>query len=261
MIRALYTASTGMKAQLTNIDVITNNLANTNTTGYKKSEASFQDLLYQTLSLPGATTGPDSQHPTGQQVGVGTKLAGISKNFSTGSLSRTDRELDIAIAGAGFIPLRGPDGETVYTRDGTFSLSAEGQIVNANGLPVEGLGSVGANARSVNFSPDGQVSWFNEKGEETPIGQIQLALFLNSSGLEAMGGNLYQKSIASGEPQSLQPGVGGAGMIQQHFLEMSNVSIVEEMVKLISAQRAYDLNSKGIRAADEMLQSANSIVR
>lgn len=259
MITALWTASTGMEAQMTHLDVIANNLANANTVGFKKSRADFQDLLYQTLAAAGEATGPDSYDPVGEQVGVGTKLAGITKEFTQGSLQRTDRDLDIAIAGSGFIPVTGVDGETVYTRDGALKLTADGAIVNSDGLSIEGLGQVPSNARSINFGASGTVSYIDETGAESQIGQLQLAMFVNPSGLNALGGNLYQETPASGAAQLVNPGNQGAGGIQQHFIETSNVSIVEEMVNLITAQRAYEINSKMIKASDEVLATANQI--
>lgn len=261
MIKALYTSSTGMKGQMTKLDVISNNLANASTTGFKKSRVNFQDLIYETLKEAGETTGIASANPVGQQIGSGVKLVGISKQFSIGSLSRTDRDLDVAIAGRGFIAVTGPDGTDHFTRDGSFKLSAEGQIVNSDGFAIKGLGQVPKNARSVNFSPNGQVSYVDNSGEETSLGQIELAMFTNPSGLNAVGGNLYQESAASGDPLLVIPGQESAGLLQQHFLEMSNVNIVEEMVEMISAQRAYEVNSKTIRAADEMATTANQVSR
>ena len=261
MIRALWTASTGMQAQMTNLDVISNNLSNTNTVGFKKSSAEFQDLLYQTLKAAGESTGPDSRHPAGQQVGVGSKLSSITKEFSMGSLTRTDRDLDIAIAGPGFIPITGADGGTYYTRDGGLKLDASGQIVTSSGYTIEGLGAVPAEARSINFGATGQVSYIDAEGNENNVGQLQLAMFVNPAGLSSMGGNLYQETPASGTAQLATPGLNGAGSLQQHFLELSNVSIVEEMVKLITAQRAYESNSKAIKSADEMLTTASQIAR
>lgn len=261
MIRSLWTASTGMKAQMTNLDVIANNIANVNTSGFKKSNADFQDLLYQTLKSPGESTGPAAFHPVGQQVGVGTKLAGITKQFTVGSLTRTDRDLDIAIAGQGFMQVQGAGGEVLYTRDGSLKLSAEGTIVNSEGLLILGLGTIPSNARAVNFSPSGQVSYLDEVGSETTVGTVDLAMFVNPSGLRSMGGNLYQESPASGTPVLTTPGLEGAGSIQQHFLELSNVSVVEEMVNMISAQRAYEINSKVIKSTDEMLSTASQLAR
>lgn len=261
MIRALWTASTGMKAQMTNLDVIANNMSNANTVGFKKSRADFQDLLYQTLRSPGESTGPENLHPVGQQVGVGTKLSSITKQFTMGSLTRTDRDLDVAIAGKGFFQVQGTGGEILYTRDGSFKVSESGSIVNSDGLYIADLGTIPSNARAVNFSPTGQVTYVDETGAETSIGNVQLAMFVNPSGLRATGGNLYQESPASGAPVLVSPGLSGSGSVQQHFLEMSNVSVVEEMVNMISAQRAYEINSKVIKSSDEMLSTANQIAR
>lgn len=259
MSTALWTASTGMEAQMTNLEVIANNMANINTVGFKKSRADFQDLLYQDLSAAGASTSQDTLDPVGSQVGVGTQLAGITKQFSMGSLQRTDRDLDIAIAGGGFIPVTGPGGVEVYTRDGALKITGDGTIVNSDGYAIVGLGQVPSNARGINFGSTGQVSYIDENGSENIIGQIQLAMFVNPSGLVAQGGNLYQPSPASGAAQLTVPGLQGAGTIQQHFLEMANVSIVEEMVNMITAQRAYEINSKMIQTTDQMLQTANQI--
>lgn len=259
MITALWTASTGMEAQMTNLDVISHNIANANTVSFKKGRADFQDLLYQSLELAGSSTSADAQEPVGAQVGVGTKLAGIHKEFTTGSLQRTDRDLDVAIAGSGFIQVLAPDGTIAYTRDGAFKVSGEGLIVNSDGYTIADLGQIPANARSVSFGPTGKAAYMDENGQETTIGQMQLAMFINPSGLEAVGGNLYKMTDASGAPRLVNPGLEGAGTIQQHFLEMSNVSIVEEMVSMITTQRAYEINSKMIKAADEMLATANQI--
>lgn len=259
MITALWTASTGMSAQMTHLDVVANNLANVNTTGFKKSRADFQDLLYQTLAGPGESTGPDSMDPTGSQVGVGVKLAGVTKQHTTGSLERTDRDLDIAITGNGFIPIIGPSGEQSYTRDGSLRLSNDGSLVTSSGYRLANLGQVPVEARSINFSSTGIVSYINQQGQEVQLGNLQLAMFLNPSGLNSEGGNLYSETAASGPVQLQNPGQQGAGVIQQHFLEKANVSIVEEMVNMITAQRAYEVNSKMIRATDEMLATANQI--
>ncbi|MBB64328.1 MAG: flagellar basal-body rod protein FlgG [Waddliaceae bacterium] len=259
MLTALWTASTGMEAQMTNLDVIANNLANVNTVGFKKSRADFQDLLYQTLASAGESTGPDSMDPVGEQIGVGTKLASITKEFSIGSLERTDRDLDVAIAGKGMLVLQGPDGNDVYTRDGTLKLDGTGRIVNSDGYPLVGVGTVPENARGINFGPTGEVAYLDENNQENTIGQIQLAMFVNPSGLNAKGGNLYAETPASGAASLVTPGLESSGMIQQYFVEKSNVSIVEEMVNMISAQRAYEINSKMIRAGDEMLSTANQI--
>jgi len=250
-----------MKAQMTNLDVISNNLANVGTTAFKKSRTDFQDLLYQTLKAAGESTGPDSKNPVGQQIGVGTKLAAITKEHVQGSLTRTDRDLDIALMGKGFIPITGIDGETRYTRDGSLQLDADGNIVTADGLAVQGLGAIPVNARGVNFGQTGQVSYIDDTGSENIVGNLQLAQFVNPSGLFSMGGNLYMESPASGTGQLVTPGENSSGTIQQRFLELSNVNIVQEMVDLITSQRAYEVNSKMIKASDEMLATANQMAR
>ena len=259
MLTALWTASTGMEAQMTNLDVIANNLANASTSGFKKSRADFQDLLYQTLEAAGSTTGPDSLSPSGQQIGVGTKLAAITKEFKAGPLARTDKELDIAIKGKGFLVVTGPDGNEAYTRDGALHIDHSGRLTNADGYAVAGLGTIPGNARGVNFSATGQVSYLDAENNENVIGNLQLAMFVNPSGLDARGGNLYAETPASGASQLSSPGVDGTGTIIQGSLEQSNVSVVEEMVSLIAAQRAYEINSKMIKASDEMLATANQI--
>jgi flagellar basal-body rod protein FlgG len=250
-----------MKAQMTNLDIIANNLANSSTVAFKKSRADFQDLLYQNLKSAGEATGPDSMHPVGQQIGVGTKLASITKEHSQGSLTSTDRELDVAIKGKGFIPVTGIEGNSLYTRDGSFKLDDEGNLVNSNGLKVENIGAIPSDARSVSFSQDGQVTYLGADGTETAIGTLQLAMFLNPSGLNAKGENLYEESPASGTASLVNPGSTGAGTIEQRFLELSNVSIVEEMVAMITSQRGFEINGKMIRATDEALSTANQIAR
>ena len=259
MSNALWTASTGMEAAMTNLDVISNNMANSNTVAFKKSRADFQDLLYQTLKSAGGSTSDSTMDPVGSQVGVGTKLSGITKQFTTGSMQRTDRDLDVAISGPGFIRVLAPDGEIGYTRDGALKIDGEGSIVNSDGFPIADLGQVPSNARGINFSSTGRVSYIDEKGSENVIGQLQLAMFINPSGLNSVGGNLYRRTDASGEEKSVNPGLEGAGTIQQSFLEMSNVSIVEEMVNMITTQRAYEINAKMIRAVNEMQGTANQI--
>jgi flagellar basal-body rod protein FlgG len=261
MIKALWTASTGMKARMTNLDVIANNLANVGTTAFKKSRADFQDLLYETLKAAGESTGPDTENPVGQQIGSGTKLAAVTKEFSQGSLTRTDRDLDIAIMGKGFLVVQGIEGEDRYTRDGTLELDENGSIVTPDGLFVKGAGSIPVNARGVNFSQTGQVSYIDQEGNENVIGNLQLSQFINPSGLSALGGNLYMESPSSGSAEIVIPGENGSGTIQQRFLELSNVNIVEEMVNLIANQRSYEANSKMIKASDEMLATANQLSR
>ena len=257
-MRALWTASTGMKAQSLKLDVIANNLANVDTVGFKKSRADFQDLLYQSLKNPGDSTGPSSVHPTGQQVGSGTKLSTITKIFSEGALKETSRELDIAILGDGFIQITGPNGDTLYTRDGALQVDADGAIVNGDGYAVQGVGSVPVDAVSLSFGTTGTVSYIDNTGTSNSIGTLQLAKFINPSGLLSLGSNLYMESDASGSATVTNPG-DNVGFIQQNFLELSNVSIAEEMVDMISSQRAYEVSSKMIKSASEMLSIANQI--
>ncbi|MDF2549567.1 MAG: flagellar basal-body rod protein FlgG [Chlamydiales bacterium] len=259
MFKALWTASTGMKAQMTKLNVIANNMANVNTIGFKKSRAEFKDLLYQTLEEAGATKGNDAYQPVGQQVGVGTALSAIVKEFSMGSLERTDRELDVAIKGHGFFRITGPDGQDAYTRDGSFKLSSDGSLVNSDGYKLADGGVIPNTARSIQFGPDGTISYIDQNGGQANLGQIQLAMFANPSGLNAIGGNLYKESPASGAAALTGPGLASAGTIEQFVLETSNVSVIDEMVNMIETQRAYEINSKMIRASDEMLSTANQI--
>ncbi len=259
MLRSLWTASTGMKAQMTNLDVISNNLANVNTSGFKKSVVNFQDLLYETLKAAGESTGPDTKDPVGQQVGAGTKIASITKEFSEGELTRTDRDLDVAIKGKGFYQILDVDNNIKYTRDGSFQLSSEGEIVNADGLQLVGLSDVPSDAMGLSFSPTGTVSYIDDSGNENSLGTLQLAQFVNPAGLSSLGGNLYAKTPSSGEALLVEPGQESSGVLQQRFLELSNVNLVEEMVSMITTQRAYEVNSKGIKTADEMLGTAVQI--
>ncbi|HHW13017.1 MAG TPA: flagellar basal-body rod protein FlgG [Firmicutes bacterium] len=262
MIRALWTASSGMIAQQTNIDIISNNLANVNTVGYKKSRAQFQDLLYQTIRAAGSTTAQGSMNPTGLQVGHGVRLISTSKSYEQGDVMQTGNALDLMIEGDGFFQLLLPDGTIGYTRDGNFKIDGEGRIVNNDGYILQPELWIPENATDVIVGSDGTVSVILA-GEEMPqeIGQIELARFLNPEGLINIGRNIVRPSLASGEIQYGTAGMEGFGTIAQGYLEMSNVKVVEEMVNLIVAQRAYEVNSKAIQAADEMLQTANNLRR
>lgn len=261
MIRALHTAATGMDAQQQRIDVISNNLANVNTTGFKKQRADFQDLLYQTVRAPGTTAAQGAVVPTGIQIGTGVRTAATHRSFTTGDLMQTGNQLDIAIEGNGFFQVTLPGGELAFTRAGNFEVDQQGQLVTTDGYLVDPSIAVPPGATTVTIGADGTVS-ATIAGETaaTEIGQIQLASFINPGGLQAIGRNFYQPTIASGDPQIGPPGLEGVGTLAQGFLEMSNVKVVEEMINLISSQRAYDINSKVIQASDEMLQTtANSI--
>jgi len=262
MMRSLWTASTGMAAQSLNVDVISNNIANVNTNGFKRGRANFQDLMYQQIKAPGSeASSAGTQLPTGIQVGLGVRTAGVASIFSEGSFQQTDNPLDLTIQGRGFFQIQLPSGDTAYTRAGSFSIDAQGQVVTQNGDLVQPGITVPADAQTVQVSADGTVSAVQPAGTQTILGQIQIADFINPSGLTHLGANLFQTSNASGEPVIGNPSENGLGSIGQGMLEMSNVSMVEEMVNLIAGQRAYEMNSKAIQAADEMLQTANNVRR
>ena len=262
MIRALWTSATGMQAQALNLDVISNNLANVNTSGFKKSRAEFQDLLYETIKPAGTSSSQDSQVPTGIQIGHGARPSTVLKIFTQGDMENTNNELDLAIEGDGFFKIIQPNGETAYTRDGAFKLDRDGRIVNSDGFALEPEITIPTDAVSIAVGMDGTVSVL-QAGESTPseVGTIELARFVNPAGLVSTGRNLYLTSEASGDEMSGIPGEDGLGSLAQGFLEMSNVSVVDEMVSMITAQRAYETNSKSIQTADEMLQIANNIKR
>jgi len=262
MIRSLWTSATGMHAQALNLDVIANNLANVSTAGFKKSRAEFQDLLYETLRPAGTPSSQDTQVPTGIQLGHGTRPSTVLKIFSQGDLEHTKNELDLAIESDGFFQIAMPNGETAFTRDGGFKLDSEGRIVNADGFALEPEISIPTDAVSISVGMDGTVSVL-QAGETAPteVGTIELARFVNPAGLISMGKNLYIPSEASGDAMTGTAGEDGLGTIAQGFLEMSNVTVVEEMVSMITAQRAYEANSKSIQTADEMLALANNVKR
>ncbi len=254
MIRALSTAATGMEAQQTRLDVTANNIANTSTAGFKKSRAEFSDLMYQSQRAPGAATSAGTEAPTGLQVGMGVRTVSTQRMHSQGDLRQTGRPLDVAIEGRGFYPVNLPSGEVAYTRDGAFKIDAEGQLVTGEGYILAGDISIPPDAQNITIGADGTVSVV-VPGESAPVeaGQLQLAAFANESGLEAMGRNLYRETSASGAVVVGAPGENGTGTLAQGTLEMSNVNVVEEMIDLISGQRAYEINSRVIKAADEML--------
>jgi len=261
MIRALYTAATGMQAQQLNIDVIANNLANVNTTGFKKSRADFQDLLYQTLRAPGAPTTNNTQSPTGIQVGLGVRPAAVQRVDTQGDYTQTGNALDLAIEGGGFFQLTLPDGTTAYTRAGAFKLDNQSRVVNSDGIPLEPAISIAQGAQDITVGQDGVVSaLLPGQSSPTQVGQIQTANFTNPGGLRALGKNLLQETETSGPAQVGTPGQDNRGTITQGFLENSNVSVVEELVGLITGQRAYEVTSKAIQTADEMLRATNAIV-
>jgi flagellar basal-body rod protein FlgG len=260
MIKSLNTAATGMKAQQNNMDVIANNIANTSTTGFKKARAEFEELMYQTLKEPGAATGANSISPTGVQVGLGVKTNSIQRDFAQGSTTITKNALDVEIQGAGFLPVQLPSGQIAYTRDGALKKGPDGRIQDKNGNVLQPEIVIPQGATGVEISPDGQVNIIT--GLNTvpqSIGQMQLINFVNPAGLKSLGGNLFIPTNASGLPQQGIPGTNGLGMVAQGQLETSNVNIVDEMVNMIGAQRAYETNSKVIQASDQMLQYMNNL--
>lgn len=261
MIRALRTAATGMRAQQMNVDTIANNLSNVNTNGFKRSRLDFQDLIYQKLRVAGTPTS-DRQLPSGLQVGLGVRAAASQKIFVQGVFEQTSNSLDMAIEGQGFFQVTLSDGTLGYTRDGTFKRDAEGNVVTSDGHLLEPSIVIPADATLVTVTPDGTVS-AHIAGQQEPqiLGEITLASFSNPAGLESMGRNLYRRTPASGEPISGTAGNAGFGTIAQGFVEKSNVDVVEEMVNMIAAQRAYEINSRVIQGADEMLETAGGLVR
>ena len=260
MLRALYSAAAGMESQQMNLDVISNNLANVNTTGFKASKVEFQELLYQTTRAPGAETGSGNLVPTGIQVGQGSRPVATARIFTNGDLSQTGEQLDVAIQGNGFFEVQMPDGSNAYTRDGSFNTNANGQIVTSDGYPViGGFQPVPQGTTNITISSNGNVTYTGATG--TTSFQVQLVNFNNPGGLASQGNNLYTETTASGAPQLGTPGESGFGTLNQGYLELSNVNVVEEMVNLIQAQRAYEVNSKAVQAADEMMQQSNNMMR
>ena len=256
MLPALWVAKTGLSAQDTNLTTISNNLANVSTTGFKRDRAEFQDLLYQIKRQPGAQSTQDSELPSGLQLGTGVRIVGTQKNFTAGSLQTTEQPLDMAIDGRGFFQILQPDGTTSYTRDGTFHLDSNGQIVNASGFALEPAIVIPNDAQTFTVGRDGTVSiTVTGNPASQVIGNLQTADFINPAGLQAVGNNLFLETAASGAPQVGTPGLNGFGTTLQNTLETSNVSTVEEMVNMITTQRAYEMNSKVISTADQMLQN------
>jgi flagellar basal-body rod protein FlgG len=260
MLRALYSAAAGMESQQMNLDVISNNLSNVNTTGFKKSKIEFQELLYQTTRAPGSEQGSGNQLPTGIQVGEGSRPVATARIFTSGELSHTGEQLDVAISGDGFFEVQNPDGTRSYTRDGAFKKSSDGRIVTSDGLPLQGgFQPVPAGTTNITIGSNGDVTYSGPNGNTTF--QVQLVRFTNPAGLESMGSNLFRETTASGPPELGTPGQNGFGQLNQSYLEMSNVKVVEEMVNLILAQRAYEVNSKAVQSADEMMQISNNLHR
>jgi len=254
---ALWAAKTGLDAQQTQMTVTANNLANVNTSGFKKSRAVFDDLLYQNLGQVGAATSQNTQSPSGLQLGTGVRVVATEKSYLQGNLDNTGNSFDLAVQGRGFFQVLRPDGTLAYTRDGSFQVNAQGQLVNSSGYPVQPAISIPTGAQSVTISSDGVVS-VQVAGQSTPtqVGTLQLADFINPAGLQDIGGNLAMESAASGAAQTGTPGLSGLGTLVQGSLESSNVNVVEELVNMIETQRAYEMNSKAVETTDQMLQYA-----
>lgn len=260
MINSLWISKTGMEAQQMQLDVISNNLANVSTNGFKRANAVFEDLMYQNLRQVGANSSEQSQLPTGLQIGLGVRTVATSRSFAQGNLQQSGNKLDVAVQGNGFFQVTMPDGTTSYTRDGSFQVNSQGQLVTATGLPVADGVTVPANATSIAIGGDGVVT-AQVPGSAAPqaIGTIALASFVNPAGLEPRGQNLYAESAASGQPTSGTPGENGMGALMQGFVETSNVNVVQELVTMIQTQRAYEMNSKAIQTSDQMLQKLGQL--
>jgi flagellar basal-body rod protein FlgG len=260
MLRSLWIAKSGMEAQQNQLDHISNNLSNVATTGYKRSHAQFEDLMYQNLRQSGASSSDQTSLPTGLQVGLGTRAVATARNFSQGNMQQTTNQLDVAIKGKGFFQITMPDGTTAYTRDGSFKLDSTGAIVTNDGYTVQPGLTVPANAQSITIAADGTVS-VQVAGQtaSTTLGQLQIASFINPQGLDPLGQNLYAQTTASGDPTTGAPAANGLGTLQQGFLETSNVNVVEELVQMIQTQRAYELNSKAVSTSDQMLQRLSQL--
>jgi flagellar basal-body rod protein FlgG len=260
MIRSLWIAKTGLDAQQTQLDVISNNLANVGTAGFKRSRAVFEDLLYQTLRQPGAQSSQQTQLPTGLTVGTGVKPVASEKVFTQGNLQQTGNNLDVAINGAGFFQVQLPDGTTAYTRDGSFHLDANGQLVTSSGYALQPAITIPANALTITVARDGTVS-VTQPGQAAPtqVGALQLANFINAAGLQSQGENLYLETAASGSPTTNTAGTNGLGTLSQGYVETSNVNVVEELVNMIQTQRAYEINSKAVQTSDQMLQRLSQL--
>ncbi len=257
MDASMWVAKTGLDAQQTRMNVISNNLANVNTTGFKRDRAVFEDMLYQNMRQAGSQTDVAAQSPTGMMLGTGVRVVATEKLHAQGNMVTTQNPLDVAIAGSGYFQIAQPDGTVAYTRDGNFKLSAAGQLVTASGALLQPAITIPQNAASLAVGRDGTVSVELAGGGNQVVGQLQIARFVNPSGLQSIGQNLMRETPASGAPQVLVPGQGGAGSLIQGSLEASNVNVVEEMVSMIETQRAYEINSKAISAVDSMLRFIN----
>lgn len=255
MSQALWIAKTGIDAQQTKMAVISNNLANASTSGYKRSRAIFEDLLYQNQRQPGAQSSQDTLFPTGLMVGTGVRTVATEKLFSQGSLSQTDNPLDVAIEGKGFLQVLMPDGNLAYSRDGSMQVDSQGQLVTANGYSIQPSINIPIDAQSITVAKDGIVSvTLPGSAATTQVGTLQMADFINPAGLQPMGSNMYLETTSSGSPQVGTPGINGLGSLLQGFVEGSNVNVVEELVSMIETQRAYEMNSRAISTTDQMLQ-------
>ncbi len=260
-MRSLWTATTGMSAQNLNMDVISNNLANVSTSGFKKSRADFQDLLYQIMQVPGSPTSADTKSPTGIQVGLGVKPAAITKVFTEGDIIQTDNKLDVAIEGSGFFQVTLPDGNTAYTRAGNFKLDGEGRLTTSDGYTIDPEITIPEDATEVAISQTGVVSAIlGDSTTSTELGNLDLADFVNDAGLIAIGKNLFRETEASGTATVSTPGTNGIGTLLQGYIENSNVNLVEEMTHMITTQRAYEINSKVISTSNEMMQTVTNMV-
>ena len=255
MIRSLWIAKTGLDAQQTQMDVIANNLANVSTNGFKRSRAVFEDLLYQTLRQPGAQSSQQTQLPSGLQIGTGVRPVATERVFTQGNLQQTGNSKDVAIQGQGFFQVLMPDGTTAYTRDGSFQSDSQGQLVTSSGYQIQPNITIPVNALSITIGRDGTVS-VTQPGSSTPVevGSLQLATFINPVGLQSVGENFYVETFSSGPPNINTPGIDGAGVLNQGYVETSNVNVVEELFNMIQTQRAYEINSKAIQTSDQMLQ-------
>lgn len=260
MIRSLWISKTGLDAQQTQMDVISNNLANVSTSGFKRQRAVFEDLLYQNLRQPGAQSSQQTQLPSGLQVGTGVKPVATERIFTQGNLQQTGNNKDVAIQGSGFFQVLMPDGVTAYTRDGSFQVDNQGQLVTSSGYAVQPAITIPADAQSITIGKDGTVS-VTQAGSSQPtqVGTLQVATFINPAGLESRGENMFVETSASGNPNTSTPGTNGSGTLSQGYVETSNVNVVEELVNMIQTQRAYEINSKAITTSDQMLQKLTQL--
>lgn len=260
MMRSLWISKTGLDAQQTNMDVIANNLANVSTNGFKRSRAVFEDLLYQTIRQPGANSSQQTQLPSGLQIGTGVRPVASEHIFTQGNMTKTDNPLDVAINGQGFFQVLLPDGTTAYSRDGSFHIDSQGALVTSSGFHVQPAITIPANSLSVTIARDGTISVMKSgSAAPTTAGQLQLVNFVNPAGLQSMGENLYLETASSGTPNANTPGTNGLGLLNQGYVEASNVNVVEELVNMIQTQRAYEINSKAITTSDQMLQKLTQI--